>query len=346
MLPDSYPEAQIGWTMGRLCYSGIILCVFLLLTTAEDRALAQEKGPPESNSPPSKQVNEADENRQKEAEEAKRLTELYLRNQSVFLRKGELMVELDSFYIRNSRQELQRTNGSTDLLTTTRRFFDNSIIARYGILTDGLEIDLFVPAFIHAEVESDSSVGRTEQKETRVGDISAALRYQIWYERGARPSVVLDIEGKSRIGGTGLTGTGNWNAGGGVTLIKTLDPVVFFGRLGYTYNFASQTRDLGNIFDYRVGMGFSLNDRVSFNVQLTGALIGPTTVTTVDTTGGTGTIGGITPVVFSTRRTEIMNIVFTTTVMVTKKLFIEPLVAVALTEESFTIVGVRIPYRF
>ena len=39
-----------------------------------------------------------------------------------------------------------------------------------------------------------------------------------------------------------------------------------------------------------------------------------------------------------------MNLVFTVTVMVTKKLFIEPLVAVGLTENSFTIVGVRIPF--
>ena len=41
-----------------------------------------------------------------------------------------------------------------------------------------------------------------------------------------------------------------------------------------------------------------------------------------------------------------MNLVFTVTVMVTKKLVIEPLVAVGLTENSFTIVGVRIPFRF
>ena len=43
-------------------------------------------------------------------------------------------------------------------------------------------------------------------------------------------------------------------------------------------NFASQSRDLGNIFEYRLGMGFSLNDKVSFNIQLTGSNIAPSSV--------------------------------------------------------------------
>ena len=58
-------------------------------------------------------------------------------------------------------------------------------------------------------------------------------------------------------------------------MLKTIDPVVFFGRIGYVNNFASQSRNLGNIFEYRLGMGFSLNDKVSFNMQLTGAQMGP-----------------------------------------------------------------------
>jgi hypothetical protein len=119
---------------------------------------------------------------------------------------------------------------------------------------------------------------------------------------------------------------------------------VFFGRVGYTYNFASRDRDLGNIINYRLGMGFSLNDRVSFNIQFTGAIIEPSQITTVSLVGGGG--GGVGPLVISTRRVEIMNLVFTTTVLVTKKLFLEPFVGVGLTENSFSIVGLRLPYRF
>jgi hypothetical protein len=288
--------------------------------------------------------NVQEENRAKEAEEAKRLTELYLRNQNVFLRKGELMLELDSFYNRNNQQEFVPVSGGAIPVNTTRRFFNTLLIARYGVLTDGLEVDLIAPFFVHAEVKTDAGVASVTQEEDGFGDVGAAVRYQAWYERGARPSLVIDVEGKSNTGGSGLLGTGTWNAGGGVTLIKTIDPVVLFARLGYTYTFASQSRDLGNIVDYRIGMGFSLNDRVSFNMQLTGAYIGASKFTGFGGAPGTG--GGTGPVVFSGQHVELMNLIFTTTIMVTQHLFVEPLVGVGLTEQSFTMVGVRLPYRF
>ena len=312
---------------------------------AEEKAESPESKPASLQTEQMKGAKEAEENRQKEAEETKRLTELYLRNQNVFVRKTELMVEWDTFYNRNSQQNLIPVNGGLALVQTTRRFVDNTIIARYGFLTDGLEIDLIAPVFVHAEVENNFGTETTTQEENRFGDLAAAVRYQLWYERDIRPALVFDVEGKSRTGGDGLAGTGNWNAGGGVTLIKSIDPVVFFGRIGYTYNFASQSRDLGNIFDYRLGMGFSLNDRVSFNVQFTGAYIGASKFSNAAANGATATAIGITPLPVSTQSQEIMNLVFTATVLVTKKLFIEPLVAVGLTENSFTIVGLRIPFR-
>jgi hypothetical protein len=121
---------------------------------------------------------------------------------------------------------------------------------------------------------------------------------------------------------------------------------VFFGRLGYTHNFASESRDLGDIIDYRIGMGFSLNERVSFNIQLTGAYIQPSKIIALQSSGPPGSLSVLSPTLVSTRHAEVMNVFFTTTVMVTKKLFIEPLIGIGLTEQSFTIIGVRIPYRF
>lgn len=285
-----------------------------------------------------------EEDREMEAEEAQRLTELFLRNQSVFIRKGELMVELNTFYNRNSRQDFESIpGGGAFLAKNTTKFIDNTMIIRYGLLTDGMELDLIVPFWIHAEVKTDFGVGQIDRTKDGFGDMAAALRYEVWYEQGNRPSLIVDISGKSRTGGTGLTGTGTWNMGWGVTLLKTIDPVVFFGRIGYVNNFASQSRDLGNIFEYRLGMGFSLNDKVSFNMQLTGAHIGPSSVVAVDTSGLTASIS---PTLLSVRRLELMNLLFTTTVIVTRRFSIEPVVGVPLTSDSFAFVGVRIPYRF
>ena len=335
------------------------LCVWIFasvaLAFAEPREFTEPKNstslqesPSDRSSKEAAEKKEGTENRQKEAEETKRLTELFLRNQNVFLRKGELMVELNTFYDRNSRIGFQPVPNPTGnpptvvaVVRDTRRFIDNVILARYGILTDGLELDVIAPVFVHAEAETELGNLRAGQKESGVGDVSAALRYQAWFEQGARPGLIFDVVGKSTTGGTGLTGTGTWNAGGGVTLLKTIDPVVFFGRAGYLHNFQSKTRDLGDIFEFRAGMGFSLNDRVSFNMQASYTFIQAST-----TLGLAPIAGAIGRIVFSSRPTEIMNVIFTTTVVVTKKLTIEPFVGVPLTDQSFTIFGLRLPYRF
>jgi hypothetical protein len=333
-----FPKSLLGHVPATRRSLAFVVCIFAVHAFPQ-AVIAEDSG----HSPQKPAVIETDkqkeENRQEEAEEAKRLTELYLRSQSVFLRKGELMVELNTFYNRNSRQDLIPVQGGVAVVNQTRRFLDTTLVARYGILTDGLEVDLFVPVYVRSEVESDLGVARITQREEGFGDLRAALRYQVWYERASRPSLTIDVEGKSRTGGSGLTGTGTWNVGGGITLLKTIDPVVFFGRIGYTYTFASSTRDLGNIIDYRIGMGFSLNDRVSFNIQLIAAYIGAGHIESTNFSG----VGG--PLIFSTRQVEMMNLVFTTTVLVTKKLFIEPFIGVGLTEQSFAIIGLRIPYR-
>jgi hypothetical protein len=52
------------------------------------------------------------------------------------------------------------------------------------------------------------------------------------------------------------------------------------------------------------------------------------------------------PRVFDVKQTEIMNLLFSTTILITNKLFIEPNVGIPLTDRSFSIAGIRIPYRF
>jgi hypothetical protein len=270
--------------------------------------------------------------REKEAEELKRLQEFYLRNQSVFIKKGEYIVEFNTFYSTDKRQEfLPVAPGVFTLLDTRRRFFDAALFGRAGILTDGLELDVVFPFFVHADQESQLASGRSASSSTGIGDVGAALRYQVWYERGARPGLIIDITGKSRTGGDTLRGTGSANIGGGVTLIKSLDPVVFFGRLGYAETLTHGDRNPGNIIEYSAGMGFALNDRVAFNIQLAGAFIGKSKFQ-----GQT----------IERSSFEIANIQFSSTILITKKLFVEPFVSIGLTSDAFdSSVGFRIPYR-
>jgi hypothetical protein len=272
--------------------------------------------------------------RQKEAEELKRLQEFYLRNQSVFIRKGEIIAELNNFYSFDQDQLfVQLAPGTTPtLLKSTRRLFNTTLFGRYGLLTDGLELDFAAPVFVHAEQQLDLATASTTTSSNGIGDMAAALRYQAWYESGWRPGVIFDVQGKSRTGGNTLRGTDSYNVGGGVTLLKSIDPVVFFGRIGYTNTFEHEGVNRGNIVDYSFGMGFSLNDRVAFNMQVAGAFVGKTKLQSQVIEGSS---------------LEIASLLFSATILITKKLFIEPTIGIGMTEDAFdATIGVRIPYRF
>jgi hypothetical protein len=275
----------------------------------------------------------AEGDREKEAEEVKRLQEFYLRNQSVFIRKGEYIAELNLFYSADKRQNFVAVApDQSTLLSTTRRFYDATLFGRAGLFTDGLELDVFVPFLVHADQELDLVSGSVKSSNTGLGDVGGALRYQIWYERGARPGLIIDVGGKSRTGGNTLLGTGNYSVGGGVTLLKSIDPVVFFGRIGYSETLPHEGRNLGNIVEYSAGMGFALNDRVAFNMQVIGSLIGKSKIQGQTIEGSS---------------LEIASLQLSATILITKKLFIEPIAVIGMTEDAFdSTIGVRIPYRF
>jgi hypothetical protein len=271
--------------------------------------------------------------REKEAEEVKRLQEFYLRNQSVFIKKNEFIAELNMFYSTDQRQEfLPIAPGVSTLINTRRRFYDATLFGRAGIITDGLELDIFVPFIVHADQDIELVSGSSSTSSTGIGDIGGALRYQVWYERGARPGLIIDIGGKSRSAGNTLRGTNNINIGGGVTLLKSIDPVVFFGRLGYTETLPYGGQNLGSILEYSVGMGFALNDRVAFNMQLIGSLIGKSQIQNQTIDGSS---------------LEVASLQFSATILITRKLFIEPIVVIGMTQDAFdSTIGIRIPYRF
>jgi Putative MetA-pathway of phenol degradation len=274
---------------------------------------------------------QAEETPQQEAEEARRAMEVFLREQRVLFRRGDLAFEFDTFYSTDTRDEVIRTNGGAAFVKFTNRVASSVFITRYGLL-DGLELDVDIP-FGYAEQEVDQGVARSRQDDFGLGDIAGRLRYQLWYETGVRPDLVLDLEVKSITGDdTTLLGTGNWNVGGGVTLVKTLDPVVFFGRLGYTATLERKGRNPGDQIRYLLGMGFSLNDRVSFNMRTSGAIVGRLEVDGREIPGSS---------------LDIINLEFFVTTRATRRLFIEPVVSLGLTNDAPDVVaGVNLVYQF
>lgn len=136
-----------------------------------------------------------------------------------------------------------------------------------------------------------------------MGDVSGGLSYRLWKETASRPDVVVNLRGKAPTGrepfGIELvevegsqgnlkipsrlsTGSGVWGGSGGVSILKTIDPMVVFGSFTYFHNFERHFGDideaegdqpgrarLGDAFQYGLGVAFALNDRTSLSTSFT-----------------------------------------------------------------------------
>jgi hypothetical protein len=75
--------------------------------------------------------------------------------------------------------------------------------------------------------------------ETAFGDLSATVSKQLAPEIGARPGLIAALGWTSRTGKDGLsngasTGSGFTQLSGGLTAMKRLDPIMFYGGMSYT----------------------------------------------------------------------------------------------------------------
>ena len=134
-----------------------------------------------------------------------------------------------------------------------------------------------------------------------LGDVSFGLSYKFLDEGPSRPDAVLSLRVKAPTGkhpygiklqrqedndnlnipDTLPTGNGVWSATAGLAVIKTLDPAVVFANLSYTHHFEKDFSDispqegarvpgtvnLGDHFQFGLGMAFALNERMSMSMS-------------------------------------------------------------------------------
>ncbi|MGX5217243.1 transporter [Pseudomonas segetis] len=148
---------------------------------------------------------------------------------------------------------------------------------------------------------STSISEETVTRNPEIGDISAGIAYKFMTETESRPDAVVSLRVKAPTGkdpyGIKLqqvpgndnltvpeelpTGNGVWSITPGISLVKTVDPAVLFGNLSYTYNLEEDYSDisstrgvkqpgtvqLGNWFQFGLGMAFALNERMSLSMS-------------------------------------------------------------------------------
>jgi len=183
---------------------------------------------------------------------------------------------------------INATSSSQDLLSP-------AITARYGV-TDRLEVEAKIP-YVHRwdrETFSVPQTGGPNIDETSnvtgsdIGDIELGAHYQI---NGTPPYFIGNVTFKTETGtgpfdikrdSSGVeeelsTGSGFYSVEPNMTVIYPSDPAVLFANVGYEWNIGQSVNkniggeivdsfDPGDGIDATVGFGFSINDRLSFDL--------------------------------------------------------------------------------
>jgi uncharacterized coiled-coil protein SlyX len=243
--------------------------------------------------------------------------------------------------------------GNVNASSARRHVLSNSSRFRMG-LTNRLEADVRVPYVYRNDATSTTQVGGGTSKETieghGIGDIDMGLAYQINEGRKGWPYFVGNLRYKTNTGegpydvpydannvATRLpTGTGFNSVEGSVTMIKVTDPAVLFGNVGYVYSMGKdfdktfnttniRKVDPGSVVNASGGLGFSVNQDMSFTLGYKHSFVLPTDQTaintdtgeTVKTMGDTFSVGALI-VGASYRLSPTVNLNFTTEVGATR----------------------------
>lgn len=194
-------------------------------------------------------------------------------------------------------------NISVDHVKADTLTFD--LTGRYNI-TDRLQVDVNVPFVYRNTVFQKGGAGGAAAALTeaevsngpRVGDVSLGVFYRLLRETSNWPDIVWNMRVKAPTGRHPFgiktvtvneltlpselpSGNGVWGLSTGLSFVKTADPAILFANLGYFRNFRRKFDDispaptvtspgevdLGDSFQFGVGIGFALNERTSLSLS-------------------------------------------------------------------------------
>ncbi|MFZ5800364.1 MAG: transporter, partial [Candidatus Omnitrophota bacterium] len=206
----------------------------------------------------------------------------------ILLKKGKWQIDPSITYVYTSANRITVEGytifpilivGEISTQKVKRDLAIASITTRYG-LRDDLQVELSVPfRYQHDRVTVESPASETVRSASGIGDVSAGLFYQCAYEKGIMPDLIAGLSVKSNTGGNpygkdiGL-GTGHWGIKASLVAVKSSDPAILFGSLGYTYNVKRDdiegfgTIKPGDTIDYSLGAAFALNYQLAFSAQV------------------------------------------------------------------------------
>lgn len=265
--------------------------------------------------------------------------EVSLRGQQVLLNPQQLTLELDFSFTRSEQTGLTvvpigpntflgNSTGEQDLYIT-------SFTTRYGLPYDFLLVASL--PLIHdrqstfATVPGTNIINETSDSLTETGDFFLGARHTTIKEGVGYPEVIFSVNTLIP------TRQSSFGLGGGVALIKRIDPVALFANFDYVHVFSREFEDVSrlrsdNIFNINFGYAFSMNENLALSTSVLGTF---TTRTAFDN-----------PNLPSLRAVERFFLRASLTALLTEKLFVEPFVTFALNGSNIVTLGVNLPYTF
>lgn len=271
-----------------------------------------------------------------EKKEVPTAEEVSLRGQQVLLKPQQLTLELDLSYTRSEEEGLTVVpiNGQTFIGNSLGKqdLYIAQFVARYGLPYDFLAVASLPLIHDHREftatVPGTSLTDETTDNRTETGDLFLALRHTTVKEGVGYPEVILSLQGLVP------THKSSFGIGGGITLIKRVDPVALFASFNYVHIFSREFNDVTrlqteNIFSVDYGFAFSINESLAMSTSVLGTFTGRSTF-------DNATLDDVQRFFLRTSLTALL----------TEKMFVEPFVSFSLNGNDIVTVGVDIPYTF
>ena len=254
--------------------------------------------------------------------------DVFLRGQKVLLGRGEVAVDIGQFYSRGDNMQLAAVGDAVGLATIQQTAFTTLLSARIGIFN---ETEAFLSAIFRSQ-NSDVLIGNDKVAEDHLsefGDIRLGLRQTLLTEGPGRPNVIATIFGHIPTGHT------SYAAGGGLSLVKSYDPVVLFATANYRHTFSRDFADVTRLepedrFDVTLGYALALNDTLTISTSVSALFSGETTFTNA-----------------TLLRQDIYSLQLGLTSWLARGLYIEPTVSFGLSGPGNSVAfGVTLPYTF
>ena len=238
----------------------------LSTVTGRGAALAQAPPPPARTDKP-EPIGEAPEERTAE--------DVFLRGQRVLLAPGEVTLDLGLFYSRRDDPSLVQVGAGVGLATVEQDTVTTSLFGRYGLFE---ETELLASTSYRHQ-ESKVFLGSAElsgSSRNEFGDVRLGVRRTVLREGPGRPDVIVTLDGRIPTGET------SYAVGGGLALVKSIDPAVLFASANYRHTFSRDFADTTRLepedrLDATLGYALALNDTVTLSMSLSGLFTRETT---------------------------------------------------------------------